>query len=161
MKPEVPVHPSHFKPTSDASVCQGLKPWASLQHFELAVDRGCHLVVAWRTPQAFLSVPEIIQAFSDVETALQRIPRQRYVLLGDTRSGPTRNDPEYEEALAQVRGKLLSGFAKNATLAQSSVGKLQMQRYAKVDGREIFISNDEQAAFEYLGVCAHSLKLPL
>jgi hypothetical protein len=106
-------------------------------------------------------VEEIIQAFSDVESALQYLPRKKYVLLGDTRSGPTRNDPEYEEALAQVRGKLLFGFAKNATLARSSVGKLQMQRYAKVDGREIFVTSNEQAAFDYLGVCAHSLGFTL
>lgn len=158
MKHEVPP-PTSSQSDSDFSLCDDLKPLVSLQHFKLAVDQRCRLVVAWRTPTAFQSVPEIIQAFSDVEAALQRLPRQRYVLLGDTRSGPTRNDPEYENAIAQVRGKLLSGFAKNATLAQSSAGKLQVQRYAKVDGREIFITSDKHAAFAYLGVCAHSVEI--
>jgi hypothetical protein len=135
--------------------CRELVEIASLPHYQLRVDRKCRLVMARRTTTPFQGISEIRDCFRDIQIKLADIPRKSYHLLVDARFGPSRNDRGFELVLEEERGKLLFGFARNAALAATAAGRLQIQRFAKQDGREVFATDDPSRAFDYLGLRPH------
>ena len=72
-------------------------------------------------------------------------------LLVDMRIAPARNDPEFERAHGPRRRQLLAGFVRVATLVNTPVGILHIQRFARED-RTPHIQGflDEQLALRYL-----------
>jgi hypothetical protein len=139
------------------AICDALAILARLEHYTLAVDPTCRLCFAQRTVAPFEQASQIEACFATIELLLAEVPRGRYALLVDARSGPGRNDPAFEAGVAQHRGRLLLGFAKNAALATTAAGRLQIQRYAKVDGRLVFATDSLEAALRYLGLPLHSV----
>lgn len=128
-----------------------------MDHYELQLDESCRLFVARRTAVAFADVAAIVRCFATIEGTLSKLTRANYALLVDVRNGPARNDPAFESAIAAHRGKLLLGFGRNAALVATAVGRLQVQRYANRDGRDVFATDNEQEAFRYLGLPNHEL----
>jgi hypothetical protein len=137
--------------------CESLSVLSRTAYYLLSVDKGCRLVVAQRSATPFQHISDIDECFQEVERILAPIPRQDYLLLVDVRNGPSRNDPNFETVVGFHRGKLLRGFAQNAALAASATGRLQIQRYAKTDRRTVFATDNEAAAFQYLGLVSHAL----
>ncbi len=135
--------------------CHDLVDLAILDHYVLRLDRKCRLVVAKRTLTPFEGPSDIRSCFKQIQLKLADISRSSYHLLVDARHGPSRNDPGFELILEQERGKLLFGFSKNAALAATAAGRLQIQRYAKRDGREVLTTDDPIEAFTYLGLRPH------
>jgi hypothetical protein len=129
-----------------------------MKHYVLYIDRRCRLFAAQRTRTPFEQLDEIAACFGQIEDLLKSIPRKHYGLLVDARCGPLRNDPAFEAALSQNRGKLLFGFAKNAALAATASGCLQIQRFARVDGRRVLATEDPATAFRHLGIPYHHLE---
>ena len=111
--------------------------------------------MAQRTNAPFERLADIEACFDEIALALKDITCRRFLLLVAVRSGPLRNAPRFEAALAQHRGKLLLGFAKNAALVSTAAGVLQIQRFARVDDRHVLATDDPAAAFNYLGVPDH------
>jgi hypothetical protein len=146
-----------FKPGTEGS-CELLLELTRMKHYVLYIDRRCRLFAAQRTRSPFEQLDEIGACFDQIEDTLKRIPRKRYRLLVDARCGPLRNDSAFEAALSQCRGKLLFGFAKNAALAATASGCLQIQRFARLDGRHVFATADPTAAFHSLGLPYHHLE---
>jgi hypothetical protein len=146
-----------FKPGTEGS-CELLLELTRMKHYVLYIDRRCCLFAAQRTRNPFEQLDEIGACFDQIEDTLKRIPRKRYRLLVDARCGPLRNDSAFEAALSQYRGKLLFGFAKNAALAATASGCLQIQRFARIDGRQVFATADPTAAFHSLGLPYHHLE---
>jgi hypothetical protein len=142
---------------SKRAICVELSEIATLPHYVLRLDRSCRLLVARRTTTPFERVLDIRDCFREIEVKLADIPRKSYHLLVDARSGPGRNDRKFELILEEERGKLLFGFARNAALAATAAGRLQIQRFAKQDGREVMTTDDPARAFEYLGLRPHLL----
>src|SRR5215471_20925017 len=138
--------------------CPSFNPIGRLEHYVLYLDVPCRLFVAQRTSARFERLEDIESCFGEIDRLLSHIERRRYRLLVDTRTGPSRNDERFEAKLKEQRGKLLLGFAKNAALAATAAGRLQIQRFAKADGRDVFATNDPAAAFRYLGVPGHDLR---
>jgi hypothetical protein len=116
------------------------------------------LFVAQRTSVRFERLEDIESCFGEIERLLSPIERRQYRLLVDTRTGPARNDERFEAKLKEQRGKLLFGFAKNAALAATAAGRLQIQRFAKADGRDVFATDDPAAAFQYFRLPGHHLR---
>jgi hypothetical protein len=121
------------------------------------MDPGCRLVVAQRTPAPFNDLLEIVACFDNLERMLTPIDRGSHKLLVDVRRGPSRNDDAFEMVVAKHRKKLLGGFARNAALAATAAGSLQIQRYAKVDERQVLVTSVPEEAFAHLGLPAHAL----
>ena len=142
--------------------CNALVLLARTKHYVLHTDRLCHLLIAQRTAAAFEHCSQIPACFEEIGRTIASLPlpRHHYKLLVDTRGGPSRNDPDFEAVLSEHRGKLLLGFAKNAALATTAAGGLQIQRYAKNDGRVVFVTDTPESAFHYLGLPAHSVTAP-
>jgi hypothetical protein len=138
-------------------VCILLRPLGETEHYDLRLDSRCRLFFARRTRLPFADAAAIEQCFDAIAKLLSEIDRSAYHLLVDVRSGPARNDPSFETLIANQRGKLLLGFRRNAALAATAAGRLQIQRYARIDGRDVFTSDDPKAAFEYLGLPYHDL----
>ncbi len=137
--------------------CPALTLLLKGDQYHLSADSHCRLVVARRTETPFAKLEDIESCFRQIELSLSVVKRDQYALLVDTRGGPRRNDPGFEEALVQHRGKLLFGFAKNAALAATAAGRLQIQRYARLDGRVVFVTDSPEAAFKSLGLANHVL----
>lgn len=137
--------------------CNGLVEFCTLDHYRLRLDRRCRLLVAQRTTTPFAGISDIRRCFSEIEAKLAEIPRRHYALLVDARGGPSRNDRGFELVLEEERGKLLFGFARNGALAATAAGRLQIQRFAKNDGREVLASDDPSVVFEYLGLSPHAV----
>jgi hypothetical protein len=142
---------------SNRLTCFELHEIASLPHYVLRLDRRCRLVFARRTAAPFEGVSDIRECFREIEFKLSDVPRRHYHLLVDARMGPGRNDRRFEMVVEEERGKLLFGFARNAALAATAAGRLQIQRFAKKDGREVMATDDPARAFEYLGLRPHVL----
>ncbi|HEY2409248.1 MAG TPA: hypothetical protein VGI10_24755 [Polyangiaceae bacterium] len=149
--------PAGAMPRRQPNECDLLIGLAELPHYSLRIDRGCSLFVAQRTSLPFRDAAEITKCFDQVERELSAIPRKVYSLLVDTRRGPLRNDPAFEAALGKERGKLLFGFRKNAALTRTAAGCMQIERFARIDGRTVCATPDPAVAFEYLGLPLHAL----
>jgi hypothetical protein len=119
-------------------------------YYTVLVEERLRLVRVVRSEKPFATIPELEVCFAQLIPALDALDRPRYVLLSDVRAVPGRNDPEFEAALARVRPLWLTGFRKVGVLVQSSVGLLQVQRYARKDGLIRKVSNDEAELLEYL-----------
>jgi hypothetical protein len=141
--------------STDARPCQLLLEMARLKHYVLYIDRKCNLFFARRTVAPFDHIEDVEACFRKIDLLLKDIPRKHYSLLVDARKGALRNDPAFEAALAKHRGKLLFGFARNAAITATASGQLQIQRFARNDGRSVFATSDPAAAFEYLELPFH------
>lgn len=119
-------------------------------YYSVLVDERQRLVRIVRSEKPFASIPELEACFAQLLPALNALDRPRYALLSDVRAVPGRNDPEFEAALLRMRPQWLSGFRKVGVLVQSSVGLLQVQRYARKDGLVRKVSNDEAELLAYL-----------
>jgi hypothetical protein len=143
--------------TAEPRPCTALAPFAVLTHYELFLDPVCKLFMARRTGARFERIEDIRSCFSEVERLLAQIERRAHALLVDVRGGPGRNDSAFEAAIEENRGKLLLGFARNAALFATPTGRLHIQRYAKADGRQVFLSDDPKAVFANLALPHHEI----
>jgi hypothetical protein len=144
--------------TVPCGTCNRLRPVDATEYYVLRLCTRCRLLVARRTPLRFESVVVINECFAAIARELAGIHRAHFKLLVDTRGGPpSRNDPAFERAIAENRGKLLFGFRKNAAIAATMAGQLQIQRYAKNDGRIVHVTTLPDEAFHYLNVPLHEL----
>jgi hypothetical protein len=120
------------------------------EHYTVLVDEPRRLVRTIRSDKPFVSIQELEASVTALIQALDALGRERYALLSDVRAVSGRNDPEFEAALGRLRPLWLGGFRKVGVLVQSTVGLLQVQRYARKDGLQRRVSNDEAELLEYL-----------
>ncbi len=119
------------------------------EYFRIVVDERSRLVWLIRTTAAFPTLEMLEAAFNDVSDAVNKLPVE-WSLLVDSREGPLRNDPAFEQILARARGQIVARFARSAVLVKSAVGKLQIARYAREDHKSPRVFDDEEAAVAYL-----------
>lgn len=120
--------------------------------FVVDVDEAASLVRMTRTAAPFASPDEMQRAHREVLRALA--PFRGHRLLLDVRSGPSRNDPEYEKGLAALRKQIVERFERVAILVKSAVGGLHATRLAREDGVQARIFQDEALALAYLEAAA-------
>jgi len=126
-------------------------PLHSCPHFTVTWDGPSRLVTLTRTPTPFATLPEVDPCLTRVNAALADITRTDSAILIDTRQGPVRNDPCFEDAFAPGRKRILAGFARAAVLVRTATGRLQAQRYTRDDRLEgVRIFDDEHLALAYL-----------
>ncbi|MEJ7729956.1 MAG: hypothetical protein WKG00_12125 [Polyangiaceae bacterium] len=118
------------------------------RHFVVSRD-GPSLLVVMRTSERFDSIEEMKKAFGEVHRALDAAGRASNTLLVDTRSAPSRNDPEFEATFEPLRVRLLGGFRRVAVLARTLFGRLQVERHAREDSLGVRVFNDEAEARAY------------
>lgn len=88
--------------------------------------------------------------FDAVGTMLDRLGRDRKVLLIDWREGPLRNDAPFEEALRRSMPKIIRNYRNVAVLVRSAVGALQVKRHFREANLVGEVFQDEADALEFL-----------
>jgi hypothetical protein len=66
------------------------------------------------------------------------------------RLAPTRNDPEFEGAMATLRSALTQHFKRVAVLLESSLGELQVARLGRDERHGTFATRCESTAQKFL-----------
>ncbi|WP_239014496.1 hypothetical protein [Archangium violaceum] len=107
------------------------------------------LVRTVRSDKPFASMSEFDRVFMELGEALDRLDRARYVIIADMRAAPGRNDPEFEAGILRMRPRWLGGFRKVGVLVQTTVGMMQIQRYARHDGIKRLVTTDEEEIHRY------------
>jgi hypothetical protein len=120
------------------------------EYFTVLVDEQRGIVRTVRSEKPFDSLAELDGVFGRLAMALDALGRSRYGLLADLRSGPGRNDPEFETNMERLRPLWVGGFRKVGVLVRSSVGVMQIQRHARRDGLHRLISRDEDELLKHL-----------
>ena len=64
----------------------------------------------------------------------------------DLRRAPARSDPDFEKAMKHLRHQLVTGFSRISVLVASAVGKLQVGRIDRLDGKDTFVTQEEVEA---------------
>lgn len=118
-------------------------------YFRVLADDTARLVRLVRSVTPFASIEDIEQTFAAVDRAITSIPPD-WALLIDSRDGPMRNDPVFEDILARARGRIIGRFARVAVLVRSAIGKLQVGRYSRDDRRPPTVFDDEAEALAFL-----------
>jgi hypothetical protein len=118
-------------------------------YFRVVTDDRARIVWLIRTTLAFPSMEVLETTFADVSRGINVVPVE-WGLLIDSREGPLRNDPAFEQILARARGQIVDRFARVAVLVKSAIGKLQVARYAREDHTSPRVFDDEEQALAYL-----------
>lgn len=104
-----------------------------------------------RNSTPFESSAAVQRSFTEAAAVLDGLGRERHVLLVDLRRAPPRNDPEFEQAMAAMRKRMLEGFSRSAVLVQTAAGALQVRRHQRDDRAERSATfQDEGAAMAFL-----------
>jgi len=119
-------------------------------YWTLERDIGASYFRLRRTATRFESPESMGTHARTVERALSKGDMSRLGVLVDLRLGPMRNDPEFESAARQWQGKLVETFGKIAFLVATPVGKLQMNRIARLLSKPAQVFDDEAAAVAWL-----------
>ena len=121
-------------------------------HWRLNHERGRGLITLTRTSEPFSSLAELQASVTEVSVVLDAIGRSSFALLVDLRNGPMRTDGAFEQAMADVRPKLLRGVAKIALLVATPLGAMHLSRHQRCGAIEWMTFDDEVAALAYLGI---------
>lgn len=113
------------------------------------VERGVGglIYVVRRSHLPFETLDQMRRIFSELIAVLDRAGRVGACLFIDTREAPPRNDAGFEAAFTPLRRALLAGFLRVAVVANTTVGKLQIERHLREDGiRNARLFSDENEA---------------
>ena len=122
---------------------------ARTPHWTVVADPARSLIRATRTPLPFIGPGEMAGSLGKLKN-LEAIDRSKMVLLLDLREGPFNNDETFEQTQSPYRAALFAGWAGIATLVKTAIGKLQVARLGREEGREVNIFNDEAEALAFL-----------
>src|SRR5580765_3581885 len=116
-------------------------------HYRLDVLDEPKVVKLVRTAEDFHSVIEMVAVLDDIFRAVEDVDGAAYALYLDNRAGPTRDDPDFQDAFKLFRERLDNRFVRVAVLlvAESSV-KL-MNELGHSD--HVHLYTDEAAALRW------------
>jgi len=109
------------------------------------------LIVRVVRTQALHPSPAAMEAsYAQVAAALDRLGRRNRALLVDMREAVGRNDPTYEPVLRRARLRNDAGFQRIGVLLRTTIGMMQMRRFAEEEGIVRLLSMDEAEVLDYL-----------
>ena len=88
-------------------------------HYRVDVLDEPRVVKLVRSPEEFHSVIEMVGVLDDIFRAVEEVDGATYGLVVDSRSGPTRDDPDFQNAFKLFRERLDSRFARVGVLVSS------------------------------------------
>ena len=119
---------------------------------EETVTLGTQLLRVVRTAAPFLDLGDARFQYVYLNSRLDRHGRSGRFLLIDLRQAPGRNDPGFEEMMAEVRPKLMFGFRRVGILTATAGGTLQVMRHTRQDGVDALISSNESDLLSFFRV---------
>lgn len=118
------------------------------QYWAMTEDAERRVVVLIRSASPVRSIPDLV---AQNEEVIARI-RSEHAVFGvvvDMRQAVPRNDPEFENAMHQLRQELQLRFRRLAVLIESAMGVLQVDRLTRIEETQVFGTQSESAAFKF------------
>jgi hypothetical protein len=147
---DAPVRPASVPPGApDADAAALPRRLYTSTHWvleERPEEARCALL---RTPAPWACLGELAAENAALLGLLGDEQRQQGVLV-DMRQAPTRNDPDFEAAMAALRAGLRRHFKRVAVLLESSLGELQVARLGRDERHGTFATRCESTALKYL-----------
>lgn len=138
---EIPAAPS-APPTIGAGELTSL---ISTEYWLMEEDTSRHLVYLKRHALPIDSIDDL-RAQNAAIVQQFRAEYREFGIVVDMRQAPSRNDPEFEDAMGHLRKALSSQFRRVAVLVTSAMGVLQVNRIGRNEGAETFATQSETAA---------------
>jgi hypothetical protein len=120
------------------------------EHFVFEDGAALGVIRVRRTTRPFNTISELEAAFDRLNAHFSKFTRKEMGLVMDLRAGSVRNDPVFESALERKRKVTLAGFRRVALLVQTSLGVLQCERHARIDGIPYFVTMSEASALRHV-----------
>jgi sulfite reductase alpha subunit-like flavoprotein len=118
------------------------------RYWSMSEDSGHRVVVLTRSAAQVHSIPDLIAQNEEVIARI-RPEHASYGVVVDVRQALPRNDPEFENAMQQLRQELQSRFRRLAVLIESAMGVLQVDRLTRIEGTQVFGTQSESAALKF------------
>lgn len=118
--------------------------------FRIELDEQRATVALRRSARGFETLEQIASSHRRVVEVTGSVNRSELALLLDLRASTGRNDPVFEQELGRHRRAMMEGYRACAALLATTVGALQVQRYAKEDGVSLRTFVDEPDALSWL-----------
>jgi hypothetical protein len=140
-------HPHRVPPPLDALETM----WTS-DEVHVAIDRRAGVVWFIRRTSTLPDLPVLRDSLLEVIAQLDRLPRAELGLIVDTRRAIGRSDDAFEATMSELRPRLLGGFRRIAAIVRTAVGRLQLQRLARIDGLSalLLVTDDEAEALAHV-----------
>lgn len=129
----------------------GTQPHSLLEteYWALEEDPDVQVVFLRRTPVPVTSTQELVDQNDRVIAKLQ--PKYKsWGVIVDVRLAPARNDDAFERAMRALRQELAQRFSRISVLVSSAVGKLQVSRIDRGDGKGTYVTQNESDAIHHV-----------
>jgi hypothetical protein len=127
-----------------------LRKLVANDYCQLDYDAATRVVRFVRSDVTIRSAEEARRFFGEAVAAITTLGRHRIRLVLDMRQAPMRNDPQYEQVLAEFRREVSRDVARVAVIVRTAVGRLHAQRLGKADSIEQAIVGSEAEALAYV-----------
>jgi hypothetical protein len=120
------------------------------EYMDVVLDEIRAIARVRRKPHPYPDLDVAKVTLEGVREKLALLDAKRFALLIDLRDAPSRNDPEFEQAVANITRQVAT-FPRRATLVRTMAGKLQIQRLDRENRRAISgVFTDDDEAINYL-----------
>lgn len=119
-------------------------------YFRVAVDRLRRLVWIIRSQEPYPDYETARDQLQQVNGVIPNSQRHGWSLLIDLREARGRNDPRFEQLIAEHRPALFAGYERRVVLVRTAVGQMQLQRQERETGTTAALYRDFEAAVRYL-----------
>jgi sulfite reductase alpha subunit-like flavoprotein len=118
------------------------------RYWAMSEDAGHRVVVLTRSAAQVRSIPDLIAQNEEIIARL-RPEHSSFGVVVDVRQALPRNDPEFENAMQQLRQELSLRFRRLAVLIESEMGALQVDRLTRMEGAGALATQSESAALKF------------
>ena len=146
---DAPARPASVPPGAPDAGAARPRRIHTAKHWVLEERPDQALCVLLRTPARWASLDQLISENAAVLAQLGSEQRAQSLLV-DMRQAPTRNDIEFESAMAALRAGLTRHFKRVAVLLESNLGELQVARLGRDERHGTFATRCESTALKYL-----------
>jgi hypothetical protein len=119
-------------------------------YITVTLERDGLLLRLVRSPTRFADLAAVRESFGGVIATFDRVGRRGRTMVFDTRAPVGRNDPGFEEVMAELRPRIDHGFARIGVLLRTAAGALQLRRWVSADGIERIVATGEDELFALL-----------
>jgi hypothetical protein len=119
-------------------------------YITVSLERGGQLLRLSRSATPYADLQAVRDSFASVIHTFDRVGRRGRVMLFDTRAPVGRNDPAFEQVMAELRPRIDQGFGRIGVLVRSAVGALQLRRWVSADGIERIVTTQEDQLLSLL-----------
>lgn len=117
-------------------------------YYRLELDVVDQVVTLRRSARAVESIGDLLEQNRAMVAAFAEAGQANGIVV-DMRQAPQRNDPEFENAMSDLRKAIYKAFPRVAVLLESVVGVLQVNRLARVEGVTTLATLSEAAAIKF------------